>query len=146
MKLRLKRRPAQRLKWLEPLTIPYANNVPQSFGPVGRSLYRNVGKGWPNHSHPRRLLTGGYFPRIVFKTCRTRDLDEAPGLGFDWNEVEKYHLDEVWWMPMERFLVCRPRVKPKGLAKRRTDSAQGEALAGLAAQMGAVRSRDGARE
>ena len=60
--------------------------------------------------------------------------------GFDWSEAEKYRPDEVWWMPTERFLVCLPGVKPKGLAERRTDSAQGKALAGLAAQMGAARS------
>ena len=66
--------------------------------------------------------------------------------GFDWNEVEKYRPDEVWWMPTERFLVCLPGAKPKGLPEGKTDSAQGKAPAGLAAQMGAARSRDGARE
>ena len=66
--------------------------------------------------------------------------------GFDWSEAEKYRPDEVWWMPTERFLVCLPGVKPKGLAERRADSAQGKALAGLAAQMGGRRSPDGARE
>ena len=66
--------------------------------------------------------------------------------GFDWNEVEKYRPDEVWWMPTERFLVCLPGVKPKGLPERGTDSARGTAPAGLAAQMGAARGRDGVRE
>jgi hypothetical protein len=49
-------------------------------------------------------------------------------------------------MPTERFLVCLPGVKPKGLPESKTDSIQGKAPAGLAAQMGTARSRDGARE
>jgi hypothetical protein len=37
-------------------------------------------------------------------------------------------------------------VKPKGLLEGKTDSGHGSVPAGLAAQMGAARSRDGARE
>ena len=66
--------------------------------------------------------------------------------GFDWNQVEKYRPDEVWWMPTERFLVCLPGVKPKGLPEHKTEAAHGNGPAGLAAQVGEARSRDGARE
>ena len=64
--------------------------------------------------------------------------------GFDWNEVEQYRPDEVWWMPTERFLVCLTGRKPKGLPERKAVSAGDKVPAGLAAQMGAVRGRDGA--
>jgi hypothetical protein len=66
--------------------------------------------------------------------------------GFDWDEVEKYRPDEVWWMPNERFLVCKPGLKPRGLPESKVDSAEGRAPAGLAAQVDAAGDRDGGRE
>ena len=39
--------------------------------------------------------------------------------AFDWNDLDKYHPDEVWWMPTERFLVCLTGQKPKGLPERK---------------------------
>jgi hypothetical protein len=60
MKLRLKRRPAQRLKRLELLTIPKAKNVPQSFGPVGTKTPQKAGR---NILIPGDPFTGGFPPR-----------------------------------------------------------------------------------
>jgi hypothetical protein len=33
--------------------------------------------------------------------------------GFDWAWIDKIRPDEVWWMPVERLLVCRPGQKLK---------------------------------
>jgi hypothetical protein len=35
--------------------------------------------------------------------------------GFDWKRIEEVKPDEVWWMPTERYLLCRPGVHPKGI-------------------------------
>jgi hypothetical protein len=32
--------------------------------------------------------------------------------GIDWKWIDKLHPDEVWWAPVERFLVCRPGRRP----------------------------------
>jgi hypothetical protein len=66
--------------------------------------------------------------------------------GFDWADVEKYRPDEVWWMPDERFLVCKPDLKPKGLPEGREESTEGTSPAGFAAEIGAAGRRNGARE
>jgi alginate O-acetyltransferase complex protein AlgJ len=36
--------------------------------------------------------------------------------GFDWKWIDKLHPDEVWWMPTERFLVCKPGMRPLDFA------------------------------
>jgi len=35
---------------------------------------------------------------------------------FDWETVERFHPDEVWWMTTERFLVCDPGAHPLAFA------------------------------
>ena len=37
--------------------------------------------------------------------------------GFDWGAIDRFHPDEVWWMPTERFLVCDPGAHPLGFPK-----------------------------
>ena len=91
-------------------------------------------------------FTSGYFPPMILQHAGRVVWMSHMVCGFDWSEVEKYRPDEVWWMPTERFLVCLPGVKPKGLPESKTDSAHGNVPAGIAAQMGGVRSRDGARK
>lgn len=36
--------------------------------------------------------------------------------GFDWNLIKEIHPDEVWWIPTERYLICRnhPKNVPSG--------------------------------
>lgn len=36
--------------------------------------------------------------------------------GFDWKWIDKLRPDEVWWAPVERFLVCRPGRRPTDFA------------------------------
>ena len=35
--------------------------------------------------------------------------------GFDWKWVERFHPDQVWWMPTERYALCVPGSRPKGM-------------------------------
>lgn len=37
---------------------------------------------------------------------------------FDWKWIEQFHPDEVWWMPTERHIICKPGPRPSGLAVR----------------------------
>jgi alginate O-acetyltransferase complex protein AlgJ len=132
-------------EYAEPLTLPYAKELPQSFDPVGAFTETSYKTG------PTILILGDssagiFFPPMVLQHAGRVIWMSYLVCGFDWNEVEKYGPDEVWWMPTERNLVCLPGVKPKGLPESKADSAHGNVPAGIAAQMGGVRSRDGARE
>ena len=31
---------------------------------------------------------------------------------FDRKAIDRFHPDEVWWMPNERFLICDPGAEP----------------------------------
>ncbi len=88
-------------------------------------------------------FTSGDFPPMILQHASRVVWMSHLVCGFDWNEVEKYRPDEVWWMPTERFLVCLTGQKPKGLPVRK---AAPDVPAGLAAQIGAVRGRDGGRQ
>jgi alginate O-acetyltransferase complex protein AlgJ len=132
-------------EYAEPLTLPYAKKVPESFDPVG-AFTETSEKTGPTILILGDSFTGVFFPPMVLQHAGRVVWMSHLVCGFDWNEVEKYRPDEVWWMPTERFLVCLPGVKPKGLPESKTGSIQGKAPAGLAAQMGTARSRDGARE
>jgi alginate O-acetyltransferase complex protein AlgJ len=37
---------------------------------------------------------------------------------FDWKLVDQFHPAEVWWMPTERFIVCRHGDRPVSLPLR----------------------------
>jgi alginate O-acetyltransferase complex protein AlgJ len=34
--------------------------------------------------------------------------------GFDWSVIDRFQLDEVWWVPTERYLLCTPNIRPDG--------------------------------
>jgi alginate O-acetyltransferase complex protein AlgJ len=40
---------------------------------------------------------------------------------FDWKAIDKFHPDEVWWMPNERFLVCAPGAWPVDFAEEKDE-------------------------
>ena len=66
--------------------------TPQKAGPtILTSVIPSLADFSPDYSvHARRVVWTGHL------VC-----------GFDWSKAEKYRPDEVWWMPNERFLVCR---------------------------------------
>jgi alginate O-acetyltransferase complex protein AlgJ len=132
-------------EYAETLTLPHAKKVLQSSDLVG-DFTETSAKTGPTILILGDSFTAGFFPPMVLQHAGRVVWMSHMVCGFDWDEVEKYRPDEVWWMPTERFLVCLPGAKPKGLPESKTDSAQEKAPAGLPAQVGAARSRDGARE
>ena len=50
------------------------------------------------------LMLSQHFERVIWINHRN--------CGFDWTLIDKFHPDEVWWMPTERFLICDPGVHP----------------------------------
>ncbi len=38
--------------------------------------------------------------------------------GFDWQWIEKFQPDQVWYMPTERYFPCDPRRRPAGMPAR----------------------------
>ena len=57
-------------------------------------------------------FTGGYFDRMLALHAGRVIWLEHRRCGFDWKAIDRFHPDEVWWMPNERFLICDPGVEP----------------------------------
>ena len=132
-------------EYAEPLTLPYGERPFQPSDAAG-GFSETSEKSGPTILILGDSFTGAFFPPMVLQHAGRVVWLSHMVCGFDWNEVEKDRPDEVWWMPTERFLVCLPGLKPKGLPERKTDSGPGNVPPGLAAQMGGARSRDGERE
>ena len=128
----------------EELTLPHGKKVLQSSDPFGDFIETSDRAG-PTILILGNSFTGGYLPPMILQHAHRVIWMDHKSCGFDWSEVEKYRPDEVWWMPDERFLVCHPGLKPKGLPESKTDAAEGRASAGLPDRIGAARKR-GARE
>jgi hypothetical protein len=56
-----------------------------------------------------------YFPPMVLAHTGRYAWTHHEGCGLDWRWVERVAPDEVWWMPTERILLCKPGVAPAGL-------------------------------
>jgi alginate O-acetyltransferase complex protein AlgJ len=44
---------------------------------------------------------------------------------FDWKWIERFHPDEVWWMPTERLIPCQIGNRPAGLPAAKEDGPEG---------------------
>ncbi len=53
-------------------------------------------------------FTSGYFPRLLSQHVANAVWFHHNYCGFDWAWIDKIKPDEVWWMPVERLLICRP--------------------------------------
>ncbi len=51
-----------------------------------------------------------YFPPMVLAHAGRYAWTHHEGCGLDWRWVERVAPDEVWWMPTERILLCKPGV------------------------------------
>jgi hypothetical protein len=68
---------------------------------------------------PRIVILGDSFTRM-FLPMLAQYTSSATwiwhgGCGFDWKWIDMLHPDEIWWMPTERFMLCKPNVGPVGL-------------------------------
>ncbi len=61
-------------------------------------------------------FTTGYFPLFLSQHIGRAIWLHHEYCGFDWSWIEKLKPDEVWWAPVERFLVCAPGQYPHGLS------------------------------
>jgi hypothetical protein len=72
---------------------------------------------------PTIMIIGDSFTGALFAPMLLRHAGNVAWVyndhcGFDWKLIEKFHPDEVWWMPTERLIVCSPGVRPNGLPVR----------------------------
>jgi len=122
----------------EDLTLPPGKKALLSSDPFGDFIETSERPG-PTILILGDSFTGGYLPAMILQHAHRVVWVDHKSCGFDWAEVEKYRPDEVWWMPNERFLVCKPGLKPKGLPEDKAEAAAGAAPAGLAAETGTAR-------
>jgi alginate O-acetyltransferase complex protein AlgJ len=103
--------------------------------PVGRDEVLSHGvegrieaaRDMPDHaivsgrSGPTIMVIGDSFTVTYFPLFLSQHVGRAVWLhhnycGFDWAWIDKIKPDEVWWTPVERYLVCRPGQYPRGLS------------------------------
>jgi alginate O-acetyltransferase complex protein AlgJ len=129
----------------ESIALPHGEKVLQSSDPFGNFIETSDRAG-PTILILGDSFTGGYLPPMVLQHAHRVIWMDHKSCGFDWSEVENYHPDEIWWMPNERFLVCKPDLKPKDLPESKAEAAEDRAPGRLASQVGAAGGRDGGRE
>jgi hypothetical protein len=72
-----------------------------------------------NHPGPSLLIVGdsftrSFFPPLALTHVGRLDWLHHQGCRFDWSLVEAAGVEEVWWMPTERNLLCHAGASPKG--------------------------------
>jgi alginate O-acetyltransferase complex protein AlgJ len=68
---------------------------------------------------PTVLIIGDSFTVTSFAPLLLQHAHRAVWLHhqscrFDWKWIDELHPDEVWWMPTERFIVCKHEDRPTG--------------------------------
>jgi alginate O-acetyltransferase complex protein AlgJ len=61
-------------------------------------------------------FTAAYFPPMLLQHVGRAVWLNHRECGFDWNWIDKFQPDEVWWVPTERFLICDEGVRPLNFA------------------------------
>jgi alginate O-acetyltransferase complex protein AlgJ len=61
-------------------------------------------------------FTAALFDRMLLPHAGRVIWLEHNRCGFDWTAIDRFHPDEVWWMPNERFLICNLGAGPAGFA------------------------------
>ena len=62
-------------------------------------------------------FTASLFPPLLLAHVNKVVWAHHSLCGFDWQSIDRYHPDEVWWMPTERNLNCMPSALPSDSAK-----------------------------
>ena len=57
-------------------------------------------------------FTAVYFAHMLLQHAGRVVWIDHQHCGFDWKVIDRFHPDEVWWMPNERFLICDPAPRP----------------------------------
>jgi hypothetical protein len=95
----------------EGLTLPSGRKELFSSNPFGDYVETSDRPG-PTIMIIGDSFTGGFFDRMLLQHAGRVVWLDRHRCGFDWKVIEKFHPDEVWWMPTERFLICDPGVRP----------------------------------
>ena len=69
-------------------------------------------------------FTASYFPPMLAQHVGRAIWLNHRECGFDWNWIDKFQPDEVWWAPTERFLICDEGVRPLNFAGSGEDRGQ----------------------
>jgi alginate O-acetyltransferase complex protein AlgJ len=131
-------------EYAETLTLPDEKTPLQSSDAV-RDFTETSEKTGPTILILGDSFTSRAFPAMILQHASRVVWMSHLLCGFDWNEVEQYRPDEVWWMPTERFVICLTGRKPKGLPEHKAVSDGQKVPAGRAAQMSGAWGRDDAR-
>ena len=100
-----------------PLTLGGFQRVDHSITPQVYELANG------SHSSPVILLLGDSFTIAYFAPMIAASGGRAIWLhhqicGFDWQWIEKFKPDQVWYMPTERYFPCDANRRPAGLPAR----------------------------
>jgi alginate O-acetyltransferase complex protein AlgJ len=57
-------------------------------------------------------FTNGHFIPLVLQHAGKVVWLAHKWCTFDWSAIDRFHPDEVWWIPTERFFLCNPGVRP----------------------------------
>ena len=71
---------------------------------------------------PTIMVIGDSFTAISFPLMLSQHVGRAIWVhhqhcGFDWKLIDRFRPDEVWWTPVERFLICGPGRRPVDFAE-----------------------------
>lgn len=106
--------PADVTEFDQPLNLPQGTRETHGDGPIATYLQT---LGQPG---PTIMVIGDSFTEGLFAPMLLRHVGKVAWLhhlycGFDWGWIDRFHPDEVWWMPTERYMVCRDGLYPIGL-------------------------------
>src|SRR5271154_5082445 len=96
---------------VEDLTLPAARTELLTADPVS-DFVGTLDRPGPTIMVLGDSFTQDYFARMALQRAGRVVWLEDHKCGFDWKAIDRFHPDEVWWMPNERFLICDPGVKP----------------------------------
>jgi alginate O-acetyltransferase complex protein AlgJ len=96
----------------EPLALPPPkSDEPLASGPMPDHVV-TTGNPGPTILVIGDSFTASYFPLMLAQHVGRAIWIHHHQCGFDWSAIDKFHPDEVWWAPTERFLICDPHVRP----------------------------------
>lgn len=94
----------------EPLSSDEASDYVETSDKPGPTIMV-IGDSFTFDYYARMLLQ--HVGRVVWlnhRLCR-----------FDWKAIDRFHPDEVWWMPNERFFLCAPGAWPVDFAEEKDE-------------------------
>ncbi len=96
---------------VEDFTLPAARTQLLTANPFSDYVAKS-GEPGPTIMVLGNSFTGGYFDRMLLPHAGRVIWLEHRKCEFDWKAIDRFHPDEVWWMPNERFLICDPGAEP----------------------------------